>query len=553
METVQDVDNRVRVFRPTHMQEGFLRDNTTRIISFMSAVNQGKSASLPAKAMYNARIQHPDSHGNRHTAAVIIRGTQAQLLDTTVKSVREWLSEELMPIRRSQPIEGYIRDMSCNDAHQRFPYTMRYRDNMGREVEGPYLIGAVKNDDTGLYEGGVDASGQLIGDLFPHGTHIQSHWRFMALDSQTWEGDLLSTNFSFALIDEADQMEDIEAKLPVIDGRLGRYPSADIAPCTTSQIAMCYNPPDYGTFLEKFHRPGNSKPGQRKLYRMPAPLIKIDNPDDPDDYENCTYEVNPDAEGLHFATEGAHFWMQKAEQYAGDAHYIERSLLSKYPRISGAGRRVYTRFRSDKHVKDLKASRRLKVIASLDWGNTPCMAVLQWDGGLRVFDELYDDEMLSAVFIQEEAIPFLKSKYSGYDIVVTGDPTGSTVVGNTTNSLFDAFAPDYPTVENLTNDKELRWDAVNHYLGPDGGFFIDPSCERLIEGFEAGYLLDPAAAKRGQRKAMKSGPQGKFSHIHDALQAGALYFRGGHEYRAEQIQHHGGTRYKERKTSYLVV
>lgn len=873
----EQVENRVRIFRPTTTQEHFLRDNHTRIISFMSAINQGKSASLPAKAMYNARIQHPDVNGDRHTAAMIIRGTQAQLLDTTVKAVREWLDEELMPIRRTQPIEGFIRDMACNDQYQRFPDTMRYRDNMGRPIEAPYLIGALKDPDTGLYAGGMDVSGQLIGDVFPNGTRIQSHWRFMALDSLTWEGDLLSTNFSFALIDEADQMEDIETKLPVIDGRLGRFPSADVAPCTTAQIAMCYNPPDHGSYLEKFHRPQYQNKG-RRLYRMPAPLIKVDNPDDPDDYENCDFEVNPDAEGLHFATEGAYFWLQKAEQYKGDEHYIERSLLGNYPRTSGSGRRVYTKFDARKHVRELQASRRLKLVASFDWGNcyddqtevmtdtgwklfkdvdpsvdrvatidkdtltyeytdiirkvdephdadmirvkgravdmlvtpehrclvstrskpnrlfhvtaqelydnpgrhwhihtkslwegkkfelpvsdmhpldfmwllgmcmtdgtvkkngalvltqvkqqqreqieqvitddwsvfdtyyylafdhpfsqyyaalgtlkkdraipsevmnapvewiqafldgciagdgqvredrspdiytayrhiadqyqeliqkalwrasvkvqrgqvstfadgrkvvsedgyrlwidktttgrvdlsgltvtkehykgrryclsvphqtlwvrrngvahwngnTPCMCTLQWNAGLRVFDELYDDNMLSAAFIKDEAIPFLKSKYSGYDIVVTGDPTGSTITGASTESLFDLFAPDYPTVENLTNDKELRWDAVNYYLGHENGFEIDVHCERLIEGFESGYILDPQAAKRGQRKAQKHGPKGQFSHIHDALQAGALYFRGGHEYRAEAMQH-SSRRTQTRKTNFLVI
>lgn len=556
---MEEIENRIRKFIPIDTQVQFLRDYHTPIISFMSAVNQGKSASLPAKGMYNARMQHPDEHGNRHTAIPIIRGTQSQLLDTTVKAVREWISEDLMPIRRSQPIEGFIRDMPANDhlkdpntgQYPTFPQTMRYRDNMGREIEAPYLIGATKNPDTGLYEGGLDASGQIIADVFPKGTLIQSHWRFMALDSLTWEGDLLSTNFSFAMIDEADQIDDLEEKLPVIAGRLGRYPSADVAPCTSSQIAMCYNPPDMGSFLEKFHRPQYASQG-RAIYRVPAPLIKVDNPEDPDDYINCTYKVNPDAEGLHFAADGAYFWLQKAEQFKGDEHYIERSLLGNYPRTSGSGKRIYTRFDARKHVKEIKASRRLKLIASLDWGNTPCMSVLQWDIGLRVFDELYDDDMLAPTFIKDEVIPFLKSKYSGYDIVVTGDPTGSTVTGASTESLFDLFAPDYPTVENLTNDKHLRWDAVSHYLSQEGGFLIDPSCERLIEGFESGYVFDPLAAKRGQKKAQKHGPKGTFSHIHDALQAGALYFRGGHEYRAEQIQHHGG-RHKETKTSYLRV
>jgi len=114
----------------------------------------------------------------------------------------------------------------------------------------------------------------------------------------------------------------------------------------------------------------------------------------------------------------------------------------------------------------------------------------------------------------------------------------------------------HETVENLTNEPELRWDAVNYYLAQENGFYIDPKCERSIQGFASGYIFDENAAKRGRRKAQKTGPNGKFSHIQDAIQAGALYFRGGWEYRSEQgvrLNRSGDQRATTRKQPFLVA
>lgn len=549
--------NHVRVLRPTLTQEHFIRDFKTPVISFRSAVNQGKTTCIPAKGIYNARIQHPDKYGVRHSAGMIIRGTQAQLLDTTVKAVEEWFPPSLMKIRKSQPIQGVIKGMKANDQDQYFPHVMHYKDNLGRPIEAPYTIGATKNKRTGLYEGGQDVSGMRIGDVFPKGTTITSHWRFMAVDSPTWEGDVLSTNFGWCLIDEADQVEDLMEKLPILDGRLGRAPSADVAPCTVKQLGMCYNPPDEGTDLEKLHRPGSDET-KFKLYEMPPPIVKIDYVNErgevkPDDYINCTYVPNPDAEGLHFATEGAAFWLDKAEKFSTNSHYIQRSLLGLCPRAGGSGQRIFDFFDSLKHVKVLKPTRKLKLVVSLDHGNTPCASFCQWDIGLRVVDELYDDDMLAPVFYRDHLMPYLRSKYGGFDIVITGDPSGSTVSGAAVESLFDIFRMDYEVVDNLVNDKEMRWDAVNYYLKPADGFLIDPKCERHIGGLNGGYQFDALAKKRGMRKAQKSGPNGVWSHMQDALQGAALYFRGGWEYRAETAHRMEATNDADEYSSRLVV
>jgi len=43
---------------------------------------------------------------------------------------------------------------------------------------------------------------------------------------------------------------------------------------------------------------------------------------------------------------------------------------------------------------------------------------MQFDGGLRILDELYDDEMLSARFVRDELMPYINSEYGNYDIMI---------------------------------------------------------------------------------------------------------------------------------------
>jgi hypothetical protein len=80
-----------------------------------------------------------------------------------------------------------------------------------------------------------------------------------------------------------------------------------------------------------------------------------------------------------------------------------------------------------------------------------------------------------------------------------------------------------------TNEFIKRRESVAYWLqqarGGEAGFLLDPSCKVLKKGFNSGYRYERVKASGPER--FKDRPlKDKYSHIHDALQYGALYARG---------------------------
>lgn len=490
---------------PTNTVAHFFSDFTTQFCAIMSPVGLGKTSALIMKALRIAKRQCPDRNGVRWTRIAFARGTYQQLIDSTVKSFQFWIPDHVCKLRRSPPIFGEISMMPLHDQNRMF--------------------------EPGTIIDGEDWSGRRIGDRFPEGTYVNADFRFMALDSQNAIGDLRSTEYTIINLDEPDQMEYLEDTLTEAQSRIGRYPEVQTAPITCSQINMSYNPPAYGSFLEKYFREEYEKLS-RKLYRIPSPLLPVPDKQDPDDWFKMEFIRNPDAEGIHIQPKGLTYWEDIVNANRHDPDKITRLVLGDYTHGSG-GRPIYPAFSHSKHVQsELSPRRGAKIIASLDWGMFPCSVFVQFfDGKLHVLSELTTNgDTPVHEFVREDFILYARSQYAGYEIVVTGDPSG-TDRRDTGDTPFSIVASSgFHIMPHTSRDPEKRWSAVNYFINRDM-IKVDAACENLVGGFLGGYQWEKATGNKSIRKALKN----NYSHPQDALQAACLYVQGGHDTVASHV------------------
>jgi hypothetical protein len=64
---------------------------------------------------------------------------------------------------------------------------------------------------------------------------------------------------------------------------------------------------------------------------------------------------------------------------------------------------------------------------------------------------------------------------------------------------------------------DLRLNAVDQLMGRRGGLLVDPSCVRLLNGFQGGYVYEENP-RMGMSEFKDLPKKNLFSHIHDALQ-----------------------------------
>lgn len=478
----------------------------------MSPVGLGKTTALILKALRIAKRQCPDENGVRWTRMAFVRGTYQQLLDSTVKSFEDWIPSDICKLTKSAPIKGAIDMLPLNDQEAKFPPNS--------------IMGGTYNAMTGEREGGIDVSGKRVGDTFPNGTYMHCDFRFMALDSQNAIADLRSTEYTCMFFDEPDQMDNLEDVLTEAHTRIGRYPSAKRVHLTCSQINMSYNPPAYGSFLEKYFR-RETEQFNRKLYRIPSPLIPLHDKDDPDNWYKTKFIPNPDAEGIYVQPKGLKYWEDIVNANRHDPDKITRLVLGEYTHGQG-GRPIYPNFSHSKHViadSKIKPRRGAKMIAALDWGRRPCAVFLQFfDGKLHVFRELTSTDTPVHEFVREDFTQTARTEFAGFDIIVTGDPSGD-YGRDTGDTPFSIVAQaGFNIMPHTSQNPERRWSAVNYFINRNM-ILVSDSCENLVGGFLGGYQWEKAKGGKIIRKALKN----SYSDPQDALQAACLYIEGGHD------------------------
>jgi hypothetical protein len=162
-------------------------------------------------------------------------------------------------------------------------------------------------------------------------------------------------------------------------------------------------------------------------------------------------------------------------------------------------------------------------------GNQSCAMCQLVDGQMRILDILPNGGKNTREFAPQ-VVEFCNMRYgSGQTYVDIVDPSamweGKTATGFSCAQVMREFGLKPRPAR--TNDPERRIDAVIYFMmkavGEQRGLLVNPHCKMFIDGCKGGYHFPDkvSQAKRADRPVKNA-----FSHIHDAVQYVALYFRG---------------------------
>lgn len=210
---VAEERSQVIEFNASRTCAAFMRDDSF-VRCLMGPVGSGKSTACCVEILRRACETPPGLDGVRRSRAVVIRNTYPELRDTTIKTFKEWVPEQLGKWKVS---------------------------------ENTFILDFVAED----------------------GVPVYCEVLFRALDTPDDVRSLLSLELTFAYINEAREIE--KAVLKLLLTRLRRYPAPrSLAPGQTywSGLWMDTNPPDDDHHLYK--RFEEDRPKGNKLFRQPS-------------------------------------------------------------------------------------------------------------------------------------------------------------------------------------------------------------------------------------------------------------------------------------------
>jgi len=428
-------------------------------------------------------VQQPNAEGVRKTRFLIVRNTADQLKFTTIKTLHDWFPP------------GVACTWKPTDKTMYFDF---------------------QQDD---------------------GTRVVSEWLAIALDTPDDIRKALSLEATGLWGNEARELHPdvVNALL----GRVNRYPSMKDGGATRAGAIFDTNMPDVDTWWFKMME---EPPKNWSVHIQPPAIITKAEyleryKEEPDEircaeaFDGTVWVTNPESD--NYDNLAPNYYPNLVPGKTQD--YIDVYLRAQYGR-SLSGFPVYDKtFKYDTHVAKSSLmpirSDTYPLTIGVDMGRTPAAAIMQMtpSGQVLVLGELTSENMGIETFLNTKLKPYLYERFLGCPTVIAPDPAGwaKTQVGEI--SPVDVIKrAGFKVVKPATNKPKLRIEAVENLLMQqvDGKpmLLIDPSCHMLIKGFRYGYRW------RENRKGDLVGEEpdkNEFSHIHDALQYGALVVNSG--------------------------
>ncbi|MHB8388052.1 MAG: hypothetical protein ACYDBH_00560 [Acidobacteriaceae bacterium] len=357
---------------------------------------------------------------------------------------------------------------------------------------------------------------------------------FRALDDPSDVKNLLSLELTAAYLNE---FRDIAREIvEALDGRIGRYPRMNEGGATWAGIFGDSNMPEEGSYWERMlegYDPDDSKKKKSngwEVFRQPPGMIR---------HLDGTYSPNSTAENL--ANLPPHYYEHlvtgKTEEY------IRTYVMCEYGRSKG-GKPVHPMFNRDIHVAraPIVPNPKNLLLVSADFGLTPAIVLKQQDafGRVLTLDEIITFGMGIERAIETRLLPLIRQKYDGYEMFVTGDPSGNRGSDADENSCADVFK-NYAR-KGLgkvkfawSNNPIHRQGATDYFLGMlvDRGmaaYQIDPGCEWLIQALSGKFAFKKTKDGRESAEVDKN----DWSHVGEANQYGDMYYERGGRRKAEQ-------------------
>lgn len=484
------------------------------------------------------------------------RGLEAepsQYYDLTVESTGNYIGEWGIIHHNSGKTTGVVADMNMRHFRQRICRDGIVRDRFALVRGTLALLNATLVDTwvrmfprTKTYGSKYGVCGSLT-QVRNGVTHI-IYLRGFGLDKQGALGNLLSNNFSGAIINEAVTIS--EAAKDGTAGRNGRYPDLMDAPAGFENmpgawidkdgyprwflnhgVSMDTNAASEDSWWYKKSRDGGADP-EREVYfeQPPAAFREWD-----DANEKWVYELNmgqrpgvPPAENIEHIPEHWDYYRNIIGS-SGEAH-IRRYVCSEYSKTE-VGNAVFSDFSERWHVANSGVPwppPGTRLVAGMDFGQDRCTVIgyHSAEGRLMVCAEASDKTGSVEEFGNNVLRPLLAQHgFTPNDITIFCDPAGlnkgehSSIGGILGMRMcgFNAMPP-----KNLpNNDVLIRLESVRHFLtrivGAKGAVQLDPGCTRLVRSIGGGYVWQQRRV--GVEKMDTDTPaKNAHSHIADAFQ-----------------------------------
>lgn len=373
-------------------------------------------------------------------------------------------------------------------------------------------------------------------------------FRGFGLDQQGALNNLLSNNFSGAIINEAVTISET-AKDGVV-GRCGRYPDMRDAPVGFESmpgawqdgdgywrwfknhgVSMDTNAASEDSWWYRKSRDGILDPTMEVYFDQPPAAFKVWN----DEHERWDYELNMGQRPGILEAENIEHLQEHWDYYrkiigTSSAKHISRYVLCEYSKTE-IGTPVFSDFSEHWHIpKDGVPwpTRYTRLFGGMDFGQTR-RAVIGYhspEGRLMICAEAVDPTGSIETFAHNVLRPMLATHgFSTNDLTLYCDPAGlsrsehSSLGGIYLMRMcgFDAQVP----AKLVNNDVTTRLESVRHFLtrtvGTKGAIQIDRGCTNLIRSIGGGYVWK---RRRVGVEYMDDDEPAKnaHSHIADALQ-----------------------------------
>ena len=428
--------------------------------------NSGKSTACLFEIIRRAQAQRPAQDGIRRTRWAVIRNTFPQLIDTTIKTVKDWL-----------PFETWGRYHA-----QRHDYTI-----------------------TGI-----------------EGCEIELMFR--ALDRPDHLRNLLGIEFTGAWINEGREVP--RAILDGITGRVGRYPKVIDGGCSWFGIIMDTNPPDDESWWFKMFEEMEF-PEDIEMF-CPGCGIKFDVGINKGECPECKLKyleifkqpsgVSPLAENIPYLPPNYYTNMMIGKE----SDWIQVYVKGMYGVVQ-EGKPVYPMYNDRIHCSPVKFNPKFPVYRGFDFGLTPAciMAQMPPTGQLKVGYELCADRAGADRF-SDEVLKYCAINMPGdkWEYIDIGDPAGNTASQTDEKTCFQILRGKGIKIQPGHQGLEMRLESVRYPLHTmiDGnpGIIIDPRCKRLRKGFLGRYQYRRKITSREEYHEVPD--KNDYSHIHDGLQ-----------------------------------
>lgn len=438
----------------------------------------GKTVGSITELIRRCSLQKPSTvNGRRKSRWAVVRNTMPELRETTMKSFFDWY-----------PDGSIGRYMST---------TKTYHVNQG------------------------DIEAEII---------------FCALDDERDVKKLLGMELTGANLAEFREIP--RSIVETLDGRIGRYPRKDEGGPTWVGMWGDSNMPEEDSYwyakMEGLDPDDLKKkmPNDWAIFKQPAAMLKHGANTAT---TRATYTLNPLAENLNNLPDD--YYPNLVKDKKDD--FIRVNVLMEYGRSKG-GQPVHPEFNKDIHVAKniLVPNRDLVAVVCADFGMTPAMAIKQQDafGRVLTFDDIACFDMGLERAIETRLLPLIKRKYQGFEIFVTGDPSGERRSDSDETTCVDIFKSYKRQLGKVrmasTNSPLARREATDHFLinKERPTYLMSPNCDASISAMGGKFMYKKHKDGRHSEEVEKNDE----SHIGEANEYGDMYFKEGRRRKAER-------------------